>query len=92
MRPFDPSCHQAMMQRPTEDQPPGTVLEEYEPGYKLWDRVLRPAKVIVAKAVAEAEPQGQAEPDSEAAPGNETPQEDAAADQADGLDVRAGKE
>lgn len=91
-RPFDPSCHQAMMQRPTEDQPPGTVLEEYEPGYKLWDRVLRPAKVIVAKAVAEAEPRGRAEPDDEAAPGDETSPKDVAADQADGLDVRADKE
>lgn len=91
-QPFDPSCHQAMMQRPTEDQPPGTVLEEYQPGYKLWDRVLRPAKVIVAKAVGESEPQGQARLDGEAAPGDGTSQEDTGADQADGLDVRAGKE
>ena len=37
-----------MMQQPSEDHPPGTVLEEYQSGYRLWDRVLRPAKVIVS--------------------------------------------
>ena len=42
-----------MMQQPSEDQPPGIVLEEYQAGYKLWDRVLRPAKVIVSTAVEE---------------------------------------
>lgn len=48
-QPFDPALHEAMTQQPSADQPPGTVLVEYEPGYVLWDRVLRHAKVIVAK-------------------------------------------
>jgi len=62
-QPFDPSCHEAMMQRPTDDQPPGTVIEEYQAGYSLWDRVLRPAKVIIAQAVGEAESDGDAATD-----------------------------
>lgn len=48
--PFDPSIHNAMMQRPSPDDPPGTVVEEITRGYRLWDRVLRPAMVIVSKA------------------------------------------
>ena len=52
-RPFDPSFHEAIMQQPTDQHEPGTVMEEYQPGYSLWDRVLRPAKVIVATAPLE---------------------------------------
>jgi len=65
-RPFDPTCHEAMMQQPTTEHPPGTVLEEYQPGYKLWDRVLRPAKVIVSQAAAE--PDSNEEPPDETSP------------------------
>jgi molecular chaperone GrpE len=56
-QPFDPSCHEAMMQQPTDEHPPGTVVEEYQPGYKLWDRVVRPAKVIVAQGPSSSEPE-----------------------------------
>ena len=52
-QPFDPACHEAMMQRPSVDQPPSTVIEEYQAGYKLWDRVIRPAKVVVSTAPAQ---------------------------------------
>jgi molecular chaperone GrpE len=48
-QPFDPSLHEAMMQQPSDEHPPSTVIEEYQSGYKLWDRVLRHAKVIVSK-------------------------------------------
>lgn len=48
---FDPSVHQAMMPQPTSEYPPGTVVEEIAKGYRLYDRVLRPAKVIVSKAL-----------------------------------------
>lgn len=44
---FDPSRHEAVMQQPAPDQP-GTVLQVVEQGFMLHDRVLRPAKVIVA--------------------------------------------
>lgn len=58
-RPFDPTCHQAVMQQPTSDAPPFTVLNVLEQGYMIHDRVLRPANVIVAIApVAEEKKEG----------------------------------
>ncbi|MBI1827771.1 MAG: nucleotide exchange factor GrpE [Planctomycetes bacterium] len=47
---FDPAIHEALMQQPTKDAEPGTVLEQVAGGYKLRDRVLRPARVVVATA------------------------------------------
>jgi len=48
-RPFDPNIHEALLHQPTEEHPPGTVVEQIAKGYRLRDRVVRPAKVIVAK-------------------------------------------
>jgi molecular chaperone GrpE len=48
-QPFDPNLHQAIMEQPS-DKPAGTILIEAEAGYVYHERVLRPAKVIVAKA------------------------------------------
>jgi molecular chaperone GrpE len=48
-QPFDPSVHDALMQQPTEEHDPGTVVEQVAKGYRLSERVIRPAKVIVAK-------------------------------------------
>jgi molecular chaperone GrpE len=48
-RPFDPNFHEAMMQQPSADCAPGSVMEEIARGYRLRDRVLRPAKVVVSK-------------------------------------------
>ena len=48
-QPFDPNLHQAIMEQPS-DKPGGTILIEAEAGYVYHDRVLRPAKVIVAKS------------------------------------------
>lgn len=50
---FDPALHQAMMQREDADKSDGVVLEEYQKGYKLNDRVIRPAKVVVNKLAAD---------------------------------------
>jgi molecular chaperone GrpE len=47
--PLDPHRHQAMMEIPTVDAEPGTIVEEMQPGYMLKDRLLRPALVGVAK-------------------------------------------
>lgn len=47
-QPFDPGLHEAIAQIET-DQPEGTVVQEYEKGYLLGKRVLRPAKVVVSK-------------------------------------------
>lgn len=47
--PFDPMKHQAVMEQPTADLPPGTVAAVLQSGFILYDRVLRPATVTVAK-------------------------------------------
>ncbi|MBI5761695.1 MAG: nucleotide exchange factor GrpE [Planctomycetales bacterium] len=47
-QPFDPNLHQALQQMPTNDHPPMTILAEYERGFVLHDRVVRPSTVIVA--------------------------------------------
>jgi molecular chaperone GrpE len=45
---FDPSLHEALMQVPSADQPPGMVVVEHARGFKLNDRLVRPAMVGVA--------------------------------------------
>ena len=52
---FDYNFHQAMFEVPTNDQPPGMVLEVVQHGYALHDRLLRPAMVGVSKAADKAE-------------------------------------
>lgn len=47
--PLDPHQHQAMMEVPSADAEPGTVLQELQAGYTIKDRLLRPAMVVVAK-------------------------------------------
>ena len=49
--PFDPVYHQAMCQEESTDQPPNTVVQEFQKGYLIHDRLLRPAMVVVSKAV-----------------------------------------
>lgn len=46
---LDPNKHQAMMEIPSDEAEPGTIVEEMQPGYMLKDRLLRPALVAVAK-------------------------------------------
>ncbi len=48
-QPFDPALHEALMQKPTAQHPAGTVIEQAAKGYRLRDRVIRPARVVVAK-------------------------------------------
>ena len=50
--PLDPNQHQAMMEVPTADAEPGTVVQEMQAGYMIKDRLLRPSMVGVAKAPA----------------------------------------
>jgi molecular chaperone GrpE len=47
-KPFSVEFHDALLQMPKEGVPPHTVIEEVERGYKLNDKVLRHAKVIVS--------------------------------------------
>jgi molecular chaperone GrpE len=46
---FDPSLHDAIQQVETDDSPPGTVVHEIAAGYKIGDRLVRPAMVVVAR-------------------------------------------
>jgi molecular chaperone GrpE len=47
---FDPSQHEAVLMQPSDKAEPDTVLQVIQPGYELKGRLLRPARVIVAKA------------------------------------------
>ena len=47
--PFDSQIHEAVMETEETSQPPGSVVQVLENGYKIYDRLLRPARVVVAK-------------------------------------------
>ncbi len=47
--PFDPTVHEAVQHLETTEHAPGTVAMELQAGYRLGDRVIRPAMVVVAK-------------------------------------------
>jgi molecular chaperone GrpE len=53
--PFDPNLHEAMVEVPAPDATPGSVVQVYQNGWTLNDRLLRPARVGVAKPGAERE-------------------------------------
>jgi molecular chaperone GrpE len=48
-KPFDPNLHEALSQKETSEVPEGQVVQQVRKGYKLRERLLRPASVIVAK-------------------------------------------
>jgi len=52
---FDPSLHEAMAHVQDDSAPPNTVIEVLQRGYQLRDRLLRPARVVVAKPPADAD-------------------------------------
>lgn len=47
--PLDPNQHQAMLEIPSEEAEPGTIVQEMQSGYMIKDRLLRPAMVGVAR-------------------------------------------
>ena len=49
-KPFDPSLHEAMAQVESGAVPPNTVIDVLQKGFQLRDRLVRPSRVIVAKA------------------------------------------
>jgi len=51
--PFDPSVHEAVALVEGDDAPEGTIVHVDAPGYRLHGRVLRPAKVVVARGPSE---------------------------------------
>ncbi|HEV8267990.1 MAG TPA: nucleotide exchange factor GrpE [Thermoanaerobaculia bacterium] len=58
---FDPTVHEAIAREETTEAPPGTILEVFQKGYVLNDRLLRPARVKVAAAPPEAKSGGNGE-------------------------------
>ena len=49
-QPFDPEKHQSMAEQPSDQYPPGTVMQAWTAAWTLNGRLLRPAMVVVAKA------------------------------------------
>lgn len=71
---FDPALHQAMMQRYEPDKEDNIVLEEFQRGYKLNGKVIRPSKVIVNKLPSEqAEVSAEQQKEQEQTTENEQP-------------------
>jgi molecular chaperone GrpE len=58
-RPFDPNVHEAMAQAPSASVPPNTVVSVFQKGYQLHDRLIRPARVVVAKAADPVDGEGE---------------------------------
>ena len=52
-QPFDPNFHEVLFEVPSSGQPSGTVVQLVQPGYTIHGRLLRPARVGVAKADAQ---------------------------------------
>jgi len=69
---FDPHVHEALLSQPSSDQSEGTVIEVLQKGYRLGDRVLRPARVVVAASAAQppVRESGPVEGDSGEPPGS----------------------
>jgi len=73
---FDPTQHEAIMQRTEPEKENNIILEEFQKGYKLNGRVIRPSKVIVNKLTVEQPVQQQrAEPQEQTAGKTETTEE-----------------
>jgi molecular chaperone GrpE len=63
--PFDPHLHEAMFEAPDAERPDGTIAQVLQPGYRLHDRLLRPAQVVVAKGGKQNQGAPEAPPGSE---------------------------
>jgi molecular chaperone GrpE len=77
---FDPALHQAMMQEAKPEEQENVVLEEFQKGYKLNGRVIRPSKVVVNKLPAEPAAR-QKEPDERDLQGEKTDSQEQAIDE-----------
>ena len=55
-QPFDPQVHEALLQEDAPDRAEGEVVRELRPGYRLGERVLRPAQVSVARGTSPPAP------------------------------------
>jgi molecular chaperone GrpE len=57
--PFDPALHEAIQQIETDQHPAGTVVSQFQKGYRIGEKLLRPAMVVVAKPKPTAATEGQ---------------------------------
>ncbi len=62
---FDPTFHQAVMQEESNEQPENTILKEFQKGYLLHQRLLRPAMVVVAKTAGNKNTTESTQPNSD---------------------------
>ena len=67
-QPFDPRLHEALLQEDAPGHAEGEVVRELRPGYRLGERVLRPAQVSVARGAAVPAPHEETSPAAEANP------------------------
>jgi len=74
--PFDPALHEAMMQVETPDAPENTVVQVLQEGYRYHEKVLRHAKVGVAKQPAGGAPKAASEETTQAARHDDDDEED----------------
>lgn len=79
---FDPAQHEAMMRREEPEKEDGVVLEEFQKGYRLNDRVIRPCKVVVNRLQTPQTPdeEGDGEPEPDEAPEQTTDEAQAPSD------------
>lgn len=64
-KPFDPAVHDALQQFDSPDHAPGVVIREFEKGYRMKERLVRPARVIVAGPGSTGAPPAEASEDAE---------------------------
>jgi molecular chaperone GrpE len=89
--PFDPNVHEALMHSFSDEVTEPTCVQILQPGYKVAERILRPARVAVAEPGDLRQPgDSEAVPDSEAAPDSEPPDSVPSAGAADGTEEPAG--
>lgn len=91
---FDPEKHEAIQQVETTEQESGTIVEEFQKGYVIHDRLLRPAMVTVAKNVGggdeqEGDDEAEAESDEVADESEEAAGESASPEESEGTDEAA---
>ncbi|MFO7557590.1 MAG: nucleotide exchange factor GrpE [Desulfobacterales bacterium] len=53
-QPFDPGFHEAVMREESDEYPENTVIKEFQKGYLMHDRLIRPAMVVVSSAKTES--------------------------------------
>lgn len=54
-QPFDPNLHEALSSEETDRLPPGHITQVFKKAYKLHDKLIRPAQVVVAKEISKKE-------------------------------------